>query len=129
MTHAGLKSCKVCKYFHLLCLTDVGLLHDVTESDCWPQNGSIQGHIFVTFKHQSLTKGTTNLSEKLMHSHFSFYSRSITPCAHDTSWVQCPFNEHPLLSSPQHSHTLRSFVDHVTNKDHERVLAFITCHF
>ena len=37
-----------------------GLVYDVTDTDCWVQNGRTHGHVFITFKHLFLTNRNGN---------------------------------------------------------------------
>ena len=36
--------------------THASMVHNVTDIDCWAQNGSTHGHVFATFQHRFLTK-------------------------------------------------------------------------
>ena len=47
--------------------THSDLVHDVTDMDCWEQNGSTHGRVFATFKRQFLSnKQDQKSNEKLL---------------------------------------------------------------
>ena len=49
---------------------DVGLVHDITDTDCGAQNGCTRSHISTTFKHQLLAMWTGHCTEDLLHGLF-----------------------------------------------------------
>ena len=51
-----------------------GLVHDVTDTDCWAQNGSTHKHIFATFKCRVLTNRARNGVKNGYMCIFSFHS-------------------------------------------------------
>ena len=58
----------------LLPLSQSSLVHDVTKTDCWAQNGSSHGHIFATFKRRFLTNRNRNrLGKKCVSFIFIYY--------------------------------------------------------
>ena len=46
--------------------TNAGLIHDVTDTGNWAQNGSTHSYVFATFTRRFLTSRTTYQEEKLL---------------------------------------------------------------
>ena len=57
-----LQACNVYDTFAI----HIGLVHDVTNTDCWAQNGSMHGHVVATFKTPILQNQDEKASEKLL---------------------------------------------------------------
>ena len=47
-------------------VTHAGPVCDVTDTDCWAQNGSTHGRVFMSFKRQFFNKQNQQPSEKLL---------------------------------------------------------------
>ena len=47
-----------------------GLVYDITDTDCWAQNGSTHTHVLVTFKLQFVRNGTRHWVQKMVSSFY-----------------------------------------------------------
>lgn len=53
--------------------TRASLVHDITDADCWVENGSADGHVFTTSKYWFFTNKTRNRVEKKLYVCFLFF--------------------------------------------------------
>ena len=55
--------------------THAGLVHDITDTDCWAQNGSTHGHVFITlnFIFNLFFYEQDQKSNEKLHCLFSFF--------------------------------------------------------
>ena len=51
--------------FHILAM-HAGLVYDITDTDCWAQNGSTHAHVLVTFKLQFVRNGMRHWVQKMV---------------------------------------------------------------